>query len=142
MKKNQNNDQVGDTQSPALEPHEGGLRATDGVAARLGATAGSRLLKSCPVVDLAIASKGESSNSNQTVTCKQKLWFSFFFDGTGNNLAADEGTQKHSNVAKLYLAHVENDKANGIYRLYIPGVGTYFKEIGDPGGTDGACQTI
>jgi hypothetical protein len=136
MKKNQNNDQVGDTQSPALESNESGMRATDGIAARLGASAGSRLLKSCPVVDLAIASKGERSNSTQLVTCKQTLWFSFFFDGTGNNLAADEGTQKHSNVAKLYLAHVENDKANGIYRLYMPGVGTYFKEVGDPGGTD------
>lgn len=58
----------------------------------------------------------------------------FFFDGTGNNLDADAGTLKHSNVARLYNAHAPEDKTRGIYRIYIPGVGTYFKEVGDDGG--------
>jgi len=60
---------------------------------------------------------------------------SFFFDGTGNNREADIGSNEHSNVARLYMAHEENDKAQGRYRIYVPGIGTYFKEIGDPGGT-------
>jgi hypothetical protein len=135
MKKNRNNDQVGDTQAPALMPHEKGFRATDG-AAYIVATPAPRSARSCPVADLAKASKAKRSDPSALVTCKQTLWFSFFFDGTGNNLDADEGTLKHSNVAKLYRAHMENNKTNGIYRLYIPGVGTYFKEVGDPGGTD------
>lgn len=58
----------------------------------------------------------------------------FFFDGTGNNLEADVGSSEHSNVARLYRAHVEDDPAQGIFRFYIPGIGTRFKEIGDPGG--------
>ncbi len=37
--------------------------------------------------------------------CAQTVWLSFFFDGTGNNLDADVGTQKHSNVAKLYTGN-------------------------------------
>ncbi|MDE2431180.1 MAG: DUF2235 domain-containing protein, partial [Burkholderiales bacterium] len=61
-------------------------------------------------------------------TCVQTLWFSFFFDGTGNNLDADVGTLKHSNVARLFRAHPDIDVKTGVYRFYIPGVGTYFKE--------------
>ena len=72
---------------------------------------------------------------DRKAVCKQSLWFSFFFDGTGNNLDADEGLSKHSNVAKLFRAHASNDASVGIYRTYIPGVGTYFPEIGDDGGS-------
>ncbi|EPX57392.1 hypothetical protein D187_007146 [Cystobacter fuscus DSM 2262] len=52
---------------------------------------------------------------------------SFFFDGTGNNLKADLPTHEHSNVARLFRAH--QDKL----RFYIPGLGTYFKDVDDPG---------
>lgn len=62
------------------------------------------------------------------------LWLTFFFDGTGNNLDADQGTDEHSNVARLYRAHQENDEGKGVFRFYIPGIGTRFAEIGDPGG--------
>lgn len=68
-------------------------------------------------------------------SCQQSLNLTFFFDGTGNNLEADLGSFEHSNVARLFLAHEENNKATGRYKIYIPGIGTYFKEIGDPGGT-------
>ncbi|MFC0131973.1 T6SS phospholipase effector Tle1-like catalytic domain-containing protein [Massilia eurypsychrophila] len=135
MKKNQKNDQVGDRLSPALKPHAKALGADD-VDTVLRATSAPSSSKSVHLADLAIACKLEQPDTAQALTCKQTLWFSFFFDGTGNNLDADEETHKHSNVAKLYRAHVENDKTRGIYRLYIPGVGTYFKEVGDPGGTD------
>ena len=59
----------------------------------------------------------------------------FFFDGTGNNLDADTPTEEHSNVARLYNSHVRDDSTTQTYRRYIPGIGTYFNDIGDPGGT-------
>lgn len=68
-------------------------------------------------------------------SCQQSLTMSFFFDGTGNNREADIGTNEHSNVARLFLAHQRDDEAQGRYRVYVPGIGTYFQEIGDPGGT-------
>jgi hypothetical protein len=86
-----------------------------------------------------------ASAPSATGSCEQKLWFSFFFDGTGNNLRADVESAKHSNVAKLYRAHSGDENVggerggtenSGIYRFYVPGIGTYFRDIGDPGGTD------
>jgi hypothetical protein len=68
-------------------------------------------------------------------------WLSFFFDGTGNNLEADLpknsklSDREHSNVARLYLVHSPNDPKLGIYRFYIPGVGTYFRDVKDEGNT-------
>jgi len=56
-------------------------------------------------------------------TCEQTPWFSFFFDGTGNNRTLDEPKQKLSNVARLYLGHVA-DKRPLIVPFYYPGVGT------------------
>lgn len=70
-------------------------------------------------------------------TCKQCLKVSFFFDGTGNNLDSDIGTMEHSNVARLYRAHMVDDPNIGLFSLYVPGIGTYFKDVGDAGGTAG-----
>lgn len=72
-----------------------------------------------------------------TMSCQQTLTLSFFFDGTGNNLDADVGSSEHSNVARLYRAHLEDDIGKGVYRFYLPGIGTLFKdrEVNDPGGT-------
>ena len=70
-------------------------------------------------------------------TCKQCLKMSFFFDGTGNNLESDIGTMEHSNVARLYRAHMLNNPAIGLYSFYVPGIGTYFQDVGDAGGTAG-----
>lgn len=71
------------------------------------------------------------------MSCQQTLTLSFFFDGTGNNLDADVGSWEHSNVARLYRSHIKDDEAQGIYRFYLPGIGTLFKdrEVNDPGGT-------
>lgn len=66
-------------------------------------------------------------------SCRQSLWISLFFDGTGNNLKADLPTLEHSNVARMFRAHPLEDDVRGIYRIYIPGIGTLFPEIGDPG---------
>jgi hypothetical protein len=68
-------------------------------------------------------------------------WLSFFFDGTGNNLDADlpNGSKlderEHRNVARLYRVHAATDAKQGVYRFYIPGVGTYFRDINDEGNT-------
>ncbi|WP_017775381.1 T6SS phospholipase effector Tle1-like catalytic domain-containing protein [Paraburkholderia kururiensis] len=64
-------------------------------------------------------------------TCEQQPWFSFFFDGTGNNLAIDEPKQKLSNIARLYKGHIA-DEFPLIVPLYYPGVGTPL-DASDPG---------
>jgi hypothetical protein len=80
--------------------------------------------------------------------CEGQIFAGIFFDGTGNNMDVDyyggdgsktlgEGRaplppekRKHTNVVKLYQAFPrENEK--GYFRIYIPGVGTPFPEIGD-----------
>ncbi|WP_149136726.1 hypothetical protein [Cupriavidus campinensis] len=43
-------------------------------------------------------------------TCEQKPWFSFFFDGTGNNLELDKPRQKKSNIARLFKGHVADEE--------------------------------
>ncbi|MFL5358030.1 T6SS phospholipase effector Tle1-like catalytic domain-containing protein [Archangium sp.] len=71
-----------------------------------------------------------------TAPTSQGVKVAFFFDGTGNNLDADVGNDEHSNVARLFRAHPQSDSTRGLFSYYIPGLGTRFKEIGDPGGTD------
>jgi hypothetical protein len=85
--------------------------------------AGANLVKG-----MRLAADGSAPSS-----CRQKLWVSIFFDGTGNNMDADIPTNEHSNVVRLYRAAWEDDPTIGRYRIYVPGIGTYFKEIGDNG---------
>ncbi len=68
--------------------------------------------------------------------CHQHLAISFFFDGTGNNKDEDAPKNKTSNIARLYEAHIHKPLLN-VARVYIPGVGTPFTEVGDKGGTLG-----
>ncbi len=100
--------------------------------------------KVTPVSTLCSAIKNMEDTKTPVGRCTQSLWFSFFFDGTGNNMEADLKNRKISNVAKLYRVHMgdENvgwhkekvaDGSCGVFRIYIPGVGTYFREVGDPG---------
>lgn len=77
------------------------------------------------------------SNRDAPYTCRLTLKLAFFFDGTGNNLDADRPTDEHSNIARLFLAHPDGLELSGIYRFYIPGLGTYFRDIGDIGDDDG-----
>lgn len=70
------------------------------------------------------------------MSCQQMLHISLFFDGTNNNddeenvRWRDSLTQHHTNVARLYnVARHEPNK--GIYKYYIPGVGTPFPKIGE-----------
>lgn len=63
--------------------------------------------------------------------CEVPLQFGAFFDGTGNNLRIDSEKLSHSNIARLLTCY-PHVPVQGIGRLYIPGVGTDFEEIGTP----------
>lgn len=73
------------------------------------------------------------SDKPPPASCKQCLYVSLFFDGTGNNLRADTPTFEHSNVARMFRAHLPDDAVSGVFRRYIPGIGTLFPEVGDSG---------
>ncbi|WP_354678674.1 T6SS phospholipase effector Tle1-like catalytic domain-containing protein [Cupriavidus plantarum] len=87
-----------------------------------------------PNASAAAAGVNEQAQQKPPAPCPQCVTVSFFFDGTGNNLDADTPTGEHSNVARLYRSHYADDDIKHIYRRYIPGIGTYFRDIGDPGG--------
>jgi len=81
-------------------------------------------------------------------TCEQELWISVYFDGTGNNVDVDAQNKAHSNVARLWQitkGNPENSngvkiirqKDEGIFAIYIPGLGTKFDAIGDSGSAVG-----
>lgn len=135
MTKNQSKDSVGDTIAPPRSQSSATLKksADQSLAAPAESCAQANVSK--PLQNLSNAMGSNKSASPPAESCEQLLWLTFFFDGTGNNLDADVGTNKHSNVAKLFRSHKEQDSINGVYRVYIPGVGTYFKEVGDEGGT-------
>lgn len=74
----------------------------------------------------------------RNASCAADIWMSVFFDGTGNSRFLEETKpprqRAFTNVAHLFFAHRAPDTVYGIYRLYVPGVGTPFPEIGDAGG--------
>jgi hypothetical protein len=59
---------------------------------------------------------------NACATCEQQPWFSFFFDGTGNNLGQDAANKKWSNIARLFEGHIADEPL--IVKRYYAGVGT------------------
>jgi hypothetical protein len=64
--------------------------------------------------------------------CETVLNIGFFFDGTNNNKAHDAQSHADSNIARLYESYPDRF-SSGYSRLYIPGVGTCFPEIGEYG---------
>jgi len=132
MTKSQKNDSVGDSKAPTLRPQEDALR--DGVDQAQSLVAESSRTVRIPSASAGLAAAVKANGAAPSTTCQQQPWLSFFFDGTGNNLDADIGTFKHSNVARLYRSHAQNNMVTGVYRVYVPGVGTYFREVGDDGG--------
>jgi hypothetical protein len=117
-----------------LQASEVGLRIGSDQAEKIQADVSPSVSEPSAVQSVSYAVRAIKAEDAPPTTCKQILWFSFFFDGTGNNRYVDEGMQKHSNVAKLFRVHRPTDTAKGIYSFYIQGVGTYFPEIGDDGG--------
>ncbi|KVN76866.1 hypothetical protein WT15_19875 [Burkholderia stagnalis] len=92
--------------------------------------------------------KGRALVCDALMSCPQTLHITLFFDGTNNNNLKSNPFQDsptthgrdnpfqdslhrtHTNVARLYNAALEQPET-GIFRFYIPGVGTPFKEIGE-----------
>jgi hypothetical protein len=74
--------------------------------------------------------------------CSKAISVGLFFDGTNNNKARDKDSvkdkskQSHSNVVRLFDAHGESPEA-GLFRFYVPGVGTPFELIGEMTESDG-----
>ncbi|QJE00763.1 DUF2235 domain-containing protein [Massilia forsythiae] len=64
--------------------------------------------------------------------CEININIGLFFDGTNNNRENDFPKLAHSNIARLYRAY-RQDNLMGYIPIYIPGVGTRFKEIGEDG---------
>lgn len=64
--------------------------------------------------------------------CEGNVNIGVFFDGTNNNADRDEPKLGDSNVVRLYRAYRRRPK-EWYYKLYLPGVGTRFSEIGEDG---------
>ncbi|TVO67608.1 T6SS phospholipase effector Tle1-like catalytic domain-containing protein [Denitromonas ohlonensis] len=69
-------------------------------------------------------------------SCRQTIWVGMFFDGTNNNKHRDQelipnpNARSHSNVVVLHDAF-RDERKEGYYAYYVPGVGTAFPEIGE-----------
>ena len=89
----------------------------------------------------------EGGPAYSSTSCTKSITISLFFDGTNNHEESDSKTKPPctSNIARLYHATLgirKQDVGNvnkpaatmkdqGLYRYYIPGVGTRFPEIGE-----------
>lgn len=134
MTKNRSSTKVGDSISPPYRRTANDLRVKVDLACHSPVTSWSVARMSSSVASAASSVSATANGRTRPERCSQKIWFSLFFDGTGNNLEADLVLKKHSNIARLHRAHRKTDSANNVYSIYIPGIGTYFREIGDPGG--------
>ncbi|MCY1223722.1 hypothetical protein D9M72_358600 [compost metagenome] len=87
------------------------------------------------------AAAGCVDRNDKASLCGSMIHVGIFFDGTNNNkkrdqldvLAKDPSAHNkcsHSNVVVLHDAFREDPK-NGYHRIYVPGVGTPFEEIGE-----------
>jgi uncharacterized protein (DUF2235 family) len=76
------------------------------------------------MIDRAKVTTGDPRNPACPV-CHAKMWMGVFFDGTGNHREHDFPL-KHSNVAALHDAHI-NDPDAGIVALYYEGLGREFE---------------
>lgn len=76
-----------------------------------------------------------SRGASSAPGCAKPVSIGLFFDGTNNNKKRDQedvsdpNARSHSNVVVLYDSFA--DKRPDHYRIYIPGVGTPFPEIGE-----------
>lgn len=82
-------------------------------------------------------------------SCETNLFFGFFFDGTTNNYIQAESIKNHSNVARLYDCYPglsvpgvlppltdwqhKPERYTHFFKVYAPGVGSPFAQVGDPG---------
>jgi len=64
--------------------------------------------------------------------CEATLNIGLFFDGTNNNKDRDSAKRSDTNIARLFDLY-SDVKTDGHKKVYIPGVGTKFPEIGEYG---------
>lgn len=62
--------------------------------------------------------------------CEAVLNIGIFFDGTNNNKIRDMPHFGDTNIARLHDSY-RSDKMTGYRRIYVPGVGTKFPDIGE-----------
>jgi len=78
--------------------------------------------------------KGLSKVTSEVVCnikkCECIINIGIFFDGTDNNKDRDVVDRAHTNIARLYELYPESIDT-GYSRIYVPGVGTRFPEIGE-----------
>ncbi len=78
-----------------------------------------------------------SQGACSTPACVADVHVGMFFDGTNNNKKRDQedvtapNARSHSNVVVLFDTY--NDKLPYHFRVYVPGVGTPFPDIGEMG---------
>lgn len=94
-----------------------------------------RTLTASPSAKFAFKAAYLTETGGAVADCQQDLWLTVFFDGTGNNEEIDAPTFEHSNVARLFRARERDSDSQGRYGIYVPGIGTPFREIGDAGGS-------
>lgn len=85
---------------------------------------------SANVEKAACAHAEEPIEKLESTSCRSPVQMGFFFDGTQNNRDRDKKRYAHSNIARLFEAYPDQT-TKGIFKTYIPGVGTPFPEIGD-----------
>jgi len=89
----------------------------------------------CPMAPVKEAPTNGLSKITSQVECNIKKCecifnIGIFFDGTNNNKDRDVGGRAHTNIARLQEIYPGSIKS-GYARIYIPGVGTRFPEIGE-----------
>lgn len=81
-------------------------------------------------------SRAIGKDSPSPLSCSVDVNIGIFFDGTNNNKKRDQedvkdpNARSHTNVVVLYDTFADIRKNH--YRIYIPGVGTSFPEVGEP----------
>lgn len=79
--------------------------------------------------------RASSQGASSKPSCAQEISIGVFFDGTNNNKKRDQedvanpDVRSHSNVVVLHDSFAT--PRAGHYRIYVPGVGTKFPEIGE-----------
>lgn len=137
MTRSQSNSSVGDSLNPSLRPTDAALRGSVEQSGQIQAETAAHECKLNEATNIALALKGAMAQQGLIGSCKRSLWISYFFDGTGNNMEADVGLLKHSCIVRLFRVHAPDNLIKGVWRIYIPGLGTNFPKIGDMGGSLG-----
>lgn len=137
MVKSRLSNSSGESKMPPLRPEASQLQRSAGLENNIVTFPARVAIKQNPTANVVNALVASESRRSSPVKCTQRIWLTYFFDGTGNNLDADLNLLKHSNIARLYRVHKSSSVDEGIYRFYIPGVSTYFPEAGDMGASVG-----